>query len=107
MGVKCGMPNALQQMVESDLRQLIGSHIVLVRTALGKRQMDWVRQYPEHMSSAGMLANWETGRSLVNPLFLIRLCEDHGLSMDWFYRGHISNVSESMARLLRERHRSL
>ena len=32
-------------------------------------------------------SQWESGARLLDPLAAIRMCEQHKLSMDWFYRG--------------------
>ncbi len=95
------MSKSLQHMREAELRAFVGKQLALVRTALGKRQMDWVREYPQFLTSAGKLANWEKGDYLPSPLFLMQLCDDHNLSMDFFYRGQSGGVGQATAQLLR------
>jgi transcriptional regulator with XRE-family HTH domain len=87
---------------EQDLRDFVGENIALARTALGKRQVDWVREYPQFLTSRGKLANYENGDRFPSPLFLVQLCKDYGLSMDWFYRRDAAGVSERLAQLLRK-----
>jgi transcriptional regulator with XRE-family HTH domain len=87
---------------EQDLKQQIGENLVLAREALGQRQVDWVRRYPEFLTSRGKLANWENGDRFPAPLFLLQLCRDYGLSMDWFYRRDPAGVSERLAQILRK-----
>ncbi len=70
---------------ERSLRELIGAQIAVLRTAHGKSNTDWRLEFPEFITSAGKLSNWENGTYLPNMLFLLRLCEVYGVSMDYFF----------------------
>lgn len=87
------------QQREEDHRRGVGERLALAREAVGKRQVDWAREY--QLSSPSKLANWEAGSHYPAPWFLVRLCEDYGFTMDWFYRGVRAGVSVARADDLR------
>lgn len=83
------MPKNLTAKLKIDevtLRESVGERIALLRTSLGKRAADWMVDYPEFITSRGKLSNWEHGKVFPPMLFMIRLCEDYKLTLDWFYR---------------------
>ena len=90
---------AMKRLDESDHRRQVGERLVLAREAVGKRQVDWAREYglPTHSK----LANWEAGTHYPSPWFLAQVCEDYGFTMDWFYRGVRAGVSAARADDLR------
>ena len=91
-----------KQVVDADHRRFVGENLALVRTALGKRSVDWVRDYPTYLTSAGKLTNWENGDNYPALGFLLRLCEDYGLTMDWFYRRRLAGLSSDLVDDLRK-----
>ncbi len=93
------MQPALRRMREAEHRRMVGGNLALAREAVGKRQVDWVREYG--LRSSGRLGNWEAGEHYPNPLFLVQLCEDYGFTMDYFYRGQLAGVSVARAADLR------
>ena len=85
----------------ADHKRLVGESLMLARTALHKRPVDFVRMYPTWLTSQSKLSNWEVGDNYPNIHFLIRLCDDHGFTMDWFYRQKLAGVSDGLADDLR------
>lgn len=53
------------------------------------------------LTSQSKLSNYEKGTYYLPPLLLMQLCEDYGLTMDWFYRRVRSGVPESLPDKLR------
>lgn len=80
-------------------RRQVGERLTVAREALGQRAVDWVRRYK--LKTASRLSQWESGKSYPAPLFLVQLCEDTGLTIDYFYRGKKAGVSASLADDLR------
>lgn len=72
---------------EQALREEVGQRIRLLRTSLDKRVVDWMREYPEFVTTKSKLSQWETGINLPPPLFVMRLCRQYNLSLDFFYFG--------------------
>lgn len=93
------MQRALRRMREDEHRRMVGENLRLAREAVGKRQVDWVRDYG--LRSSGRLGNWEAGDHYPPPMFLVQLCEDYGFTTDFFYRGQMAGVSASRADDLR------
>lgn len=86
-------------MIEADHKRFVGQNLALARTALGATQADWTRDY--NLGSPSKISQWEKGTNYPNPWILRRLCEDYGLTMDWFYRGVRAGVSADLAANLR------
>lgn len=86
-------------MREADHRRMVGENLTLAREAVGKRRVQWTRDY--HLGAASRLANWEAGDHYPSPWFLVRLCADYGFTMDWFYRRQLAGVSVERAADLR------
>lgn len=82
----------------SRLKRQIGENLALAREAVGASQADWVRQY--HLNPA-KISEWERGKYYPDPAFLVRLCDDYGFTMDWFYRRLKAGVSSARAADLR------
>lgn len=61
----------------------VGERLTLTRETFGQRSVDWAKRYKVSM---GKLSNWEAGRNLPDMIFMISVCEDYGLPLDWFYR---------------------
>lgn len=84
---------------EVDHKEFVGHNLMIAREALQATQAQWTRDYA--LGSASKINQWERGKYYPNPWFLIRLCADHGLTMDWFYRGQRAGVASSVAADLR------
>jgi hypothetical protein len=79
--------------------QQVSRRLRVAQTALGARGKDWAETYGEGEST---IANWKAGDNYPNPWFLTRLCEDTGLTMDFFYRGSLAGVAERLVKPLRQ-----
>lgn len=90
-----------KQMAEADHKRFVGENLMIARTGIGKRQSEWLKSYPTYITSQGKLANWEKGDHYPPPIFLVRLCEDYGFTMDWFYRRRLAGVSSELVDGLR------
>lgn len=95
------MNNRLAKATEDDHKKFVGGSLMIARTALNKRPVDWTKKYPTLLTTQSKLANYEAGKHYPPPLFLVRLCEDYGLTMDWFYRRVRSGVPEQLSDKLR------
>lgn len=82
---------------EAEHKRFVGENLTRAREAVDKTPTEWVRRYPTYLTSQSKLTNWENGDYYPSPLFLKKLCEDYGLTMDWFYRRVLSGVSASVA----------
>jgi DNA-binding XRE family transcriptional regulator len=74
-----------------------GKRLAAARIALGMTQ--------ETMAEALLVerkayAHWETGRIMPQPLAMIRLKQQFGISLDWIYAGDPSGLSWKMAKKL-------
>jgi transcriptional regulator with XRE-family HTH domain len=61
--------------------------------------VDWSAAYGVQSTT---IANWMAGKSYPAPRFLVQLCDDTGLTVDWFYRGVMSGVVTAMVQPLKE-----
>ena len=78
-------------------REFVGANLRMAREVKGASRRDWTLQFGV---AANMQSQWESGANYPDLFFLIRLCEDYGLTMDWFYRGDKSGVISSLSSAL-------
>lgn len=98
-GVRALLYDGISSEEEHKARRLaIGHRLRVARAALGLRQADLMERYGVRMSNT---SNWETGRSYMDPLIMLKLCEDYGLTMDYFWRGLLSGVRADVANEIR------
>lgn len=86
-------------LTEDERKKFVGARLGFARAALGKDGPDWAREYGVGETTQ---SNWIQGVSFPNREFLIQLCDNEGLTIDYFYRGRIGGVSEDLAQKLRE-----
>lgn len=102
--------DARLNIAEQVLREEVGRRIQLLRTGLGKRSVDWMLEYPEFVTTKGKLSQWENGINLPPILFVMRLCRQYNLSLDFFYFGRgaaaIPKLADHPDRTLRPSSRS-
>lgn len=95
------MSGLFQKIVhEADHRKFVGRNIMLARTAVGCKQVDWSRKYG--LGAGSKLANWEAGAHYPNVWVLLQICDDYGFTLDWFFRGVLSGVTSERADGLRK-----
>jgi transcriptional regulator with XRE-family HTH domain len=87
-----------RRMQDAVLREQIGRNLMIAREALGATRSEWLKKYGLYASK---YSQWEAGTVLPNLLFLIAICDDYGLTMDWFLRGVRAGVSSSVAEALK------
>ena len=69
-------------------KRRVGSRLRIAIEAVGKRQADIVRIFPD--VTASKLNNWLRGDDYPSEWFIVRFCDRFNLSMDWIYRGRVS-----------------
>jgi hypothetical protein len=69
-------------------KRRVGSRLRIAIEAVGKRQADIVRLFPD--VTASKLNNWLRGDDYPSEWFVVRFCDRFNLSMDWIYRGRVS-----------------
>lgn len=79
-------------------KEAIGQNLILAREALKMKQVDLARELG---IASNKLNQWEQGLYYPDPWLLKKLCDDHGFTMDWFYRGVRAGVSAERAADLR------
>jgi DNA-binding transcriptional regulator YiaG len=78
------------------LAEDVGGRIKLLRQAHGATMQEWVDKY--ELTSPGQLHNWESGRSLADIQFAIRLCEDYRVSLDFLFRNVHPRTTQASGR---------
>ena len=74
-------------------RIIVGRRVRAARLALLTTSAEWTRRYG---AEANTVANWMNGRSYPDNLFLADLCNDTGLTFDWFMRGTYAGVASGL-----------
>ncbi|MEZ5852571.1 MAG: helix-turn-helix transcriptional regulator [Hyphomicrobiaceae bacterium] len=76
----------------------VGRRLRLTRQAMRLTQREFA-------SRAGIATNtygqYESGARLISPARAIELCEAHGLSLDWIYRGQSGDLQYKLATAIR------
>ena len=75
-------------------KEHVGRRLLVARQALGKSRTDWQKLYGLYPS---LISQWESGTAYPDIKFLICLCEDYGLTLDYFYRGSRAGVASSLS----------
>jgi hypothetical protein len=80
-------------------KAFVARKLSVARLALNARSCEWSASYgaPENN-----IANWISGRNYPDPLFLKQICDDTGLTMDWFYRGIMAGVQSALVEPLKD-----
>jgi DNA-binding transcriptional regulator YiaG len=93
------MPAMKATPAQMDHKRQVGQRLALARTALG---LTLSKLKTDYGYSESRISNWESGLHYPDPWLLIHLCNDYGLTMDWFYRGVLAGVSAERAGDLRQ-----
>ncbi len=90
-----GMP---QRDTNDRSKLAIGVRLRLTREAMGITQVEFAGR-------AGIAPNtynqYEAGKNFPQIEYAQRLCDAHGLTLDWIYRGDLSNLSYQLAEAIR------
>lgn len=86
-------------MSKTPLKVAVGNNLRLAIEAVEKSQAEFARRIDV---SPTKLGNWLRGDNFPDVDALIRACDEYGLTMDWFYRGHRAGVAASVADSLRK-----
>jgi transcriptional regulator with XRE-family HTH domain len=88
----------VRRIQQKTLAEHMGRNLLIAREALGVTRQEWVRKYDLYPSK---YSQWENGIIPPNLLFLVAICEDYGLTMDWFVRGVRAGVASSVSEALK------
>jgi transcriptional regulator with XRE-family HTH domain len=76
-----------------------GHRLEMVIEKTGLSLAKWAERYGRKKSNVG---NWTQGRSYPDIQVLIQVCEDEGLTLDWFFRNILAGVSQSWVAYLKQ-----
>jgi DNA-binding transcriptional regulator YiaG len=76
-------------------KRFVGNNLRLAIEAVETSQAAFARRMG--LSSTTKLGNWLRGDNYPDPAFLARVCEEYGLTMDWFYRAQKAGVASGVA----------
>jgi len=86
-------------MAQTPHKRAVGDRLRITIEAVAPSQAAFARVMDV---SPTKLGNWLRGDNYPEPLFLIRVCNEFGVTMDWFYRGSRAGVAASVAASLRQ-----
>ena len=75
----------------------VGNNLRLCIEALGLSQAEFARRTD---IAPNKLHNYLRGQNYPEPQWLVRVCEEFGLTTDWFYRGSRAGVASNVAESL-------
>lgn len=88
------MRRVSRQKSEGPEKSAIGERLRLTRQALGMQQTEFA-------ASASLRSNtynqYEKGKNIPRIAEAIAICEAHGLTLDWIYRGDASGLRYQLA----------
>lgn len=76
----------------------VGRRLRLTREALRFTQKEFAARAAIEANTYGQ---YETGARLISPARAIALCDKHGLTLDWIYRGEPGNLPYNLAEAVR------
>ena len=76
----------------------IGERLRLTREALGLSQIEFAYRAD---IAANTYNQYESGKNFPQLDYAHRLCDHHGLTLDWIYRGDLSNLRYQLADAIR------
>lgn len=79
-----------------DIQAEVGRNLLLARLELDKNRTRFAGRYDVHHA---LWAKWEKGENYPDPAVMVRLCEDHGLTMDYLYRGRLEHMPNEALKL--------
>jgi transcriptional regulator with XRE-family HTH domain len=72
----------------------IGKRLKSVRNALQLSQRDMCHEFEVAFNT---WHQWEAGKRLPDIIIMSKLCDRYGASLDWVFRGKLSNVEYALA----------
>lgn len=79
-------------------KTFVGNNLRVAIEALGLSQAEFARRT---RIAPNKLHNYLRGANYPDPLWLVRVCDEFGLTTDWFYRGARAGVAARVAENLR------
>lgn len=76
----------------------VGNNLRLAISAIGISQAEFCRRTG---IAPNKLSNYLRGDNYPDPIWLVRVCDEFGLTTDWFYRGARAGVAAGVAANLR------
>ena len=92
--LRCMSKSLATRTTRATHKEFVGENLVAARLAIGLTQAALAR---ELKIASNKLNQWEKGLYYPDPWLLKQLCEDHGFTMDWFYRRSRASVSAALA----------
>jgi hypothetical protein len=79
-------------------KTFVGNNLRIAIDALGLSQAEFCRRTG---IAPNKLSNYLRGDNYPDPIWLVRVCDEFGLTTDWFYRGARAGVAAGVAAYLR------
>lgn len=83
----------------SEFDLAVTKRLKMARLALGVRQTELIKVLEV---SSGTYSNWEQGTRAVHPRHLVKISDEFGFSLEWFYQGRLRSVEFNMANKIEE-----
>ena len=105
--ISCQSPSAwkskkaagsISAMAATPHKTFVGNNLRLAIDALGLSQAEFCRRTG---IAPNKLSNYLRGDNYPDPIWLVRVCDEFGLTTDWFYRGARAGVAAGVAAYLR------
>jgi DNA-binding transcriptional regulator YiaG len=93
-----GTRSRITAMPATHHKVFVGNNLRLAIEALGLSQAEFARRT---QISPNKLHNYLRGANYPEPYWLTKVCDDFGLTVDWFYRGIRAGVAAGVAANLR------
>ncbi len=105
--ISCQSPSAwkskkaagsISAMAATPHKTFVGNNLRIAIDALGLSQAEFCRRTG---IAPNKLSNYLRGDNYPDPIWLVRVCDEFGLTTDWFYRGARAGVAAGVAAYLR------
>jgi hypothetical protein len=89
---------SISAMPATPHKTFVGNNLRIAIDALGLSQAEFCRRTG---IAPNKLSNYLRGDNYPDPMWLVRVCDEFGLTTDWFYRGARAGVAAGVAAYLR------
>lgn len=89
---------SISAMAPTPHKTFVGNNLRVAIDALGISQAEFCRRTG---IAPNKLSNYLRGDNYPDPIWLVRVCDEFGLTTDWFYRGARAGVAAGVAANLR------